>query len=193
LTGNTTPGKLTQRLTVDIDKCTGCECCALACSFAKTGAYNVDSGCISVLKFDESGVDCPVICQQCAEPRCVEACPRHALSKQSSSGLVILDDAFCDGCGICLTACPYGAIGPAPAGDEKRRILKCDLCGGHPACVEWCETGALSLTDKSENVPLNNSSINVLMAVKRFEIDHQTKLWKLRLGGQSLKKSKRKA
>jgi len=49
------------------------------------------------------------------------------------------------------------------------------------------------LTDKSENVPLNNSSINVLMAVKRFEIDHQTKLWKLRLGGQSLKKSKRKA
>ena len=39
-----------------------------------------------------------------------------------------------------MAMCPFAAISI----DELGRIVKCDLCGGSPRCVELCPTGALS-------------------------------------------------
>ena len=30
---------------------------------------------------------------------------------------------------------------------HQQRIVKCDLCGGDPACVAFCEAKALTFTD----------------------------------------------
>ncbi len=43
-------------------------------------------------------------------------------------------------CKECLEACPFGAMGFDP---DRGRPFKCDLCGGEPLCVRFCEPGAL--------------------------------------------------
>jgi carbon-monoxide dehydrogenase iron sulfur subunit len=56
-----------------------------------------------------------------------------------------LDAARCESCGQCALACPHGALRLHPKTDHP---LVCDLCGGDPACVAACVTGALSLKER---------------------------------------------
>jgi Fe-S-cluster-containing hydrogenase component 2 len=166
-------------LLADMDKCTGCESCSLACSFVKFKEFNPAYGRIRILKFEESGVDAPVVCQQCEEPRCVEACPRNAMEVKTDNGILVIDRELCDGCGACAVACTYGAISIHPkSGKKNKTVLKCDLCGGDPECVKWCEIKAIEFVDASEKERISKARENLLMARKRFEIEHQTPLWK---------------
>lgn len=169
----------TRYLIADMDKCTGCESCSLACSFVKFKEFNPAYACIRILKFEETGVDAPVVCQQCEEPRCVEACPHNALVVKPDTGILMIDKEACDGCGACAVACTYGAISIHPKSPKKNRtILKCDLCGGDPECTKWCEIKAIELVDAGERERIDKARENLLMARKRFEIEYNTPLWK---------------
>jgi len=174
------PGTLQYRLIADMDKCTGCQACSLACSFVKYKEFNPAFARVRILKFDESGVDAPIVCQQCEEPRCMEACPRNAIIWQAGTGIIVIDDAACDGCGICATACPYAAISvhPASAGKRNKVMLKCDLCGGNPECIKWCETGAIQYVSIASQEQIKKAREDLIMARKRFEIEYHTPLWK---------------
>jgi len=166
------------KLAVNVDRCTGCMSCTLACSYAKEGVFSPPLARIRVLKLEESGVDAPLVCQQCDTPRCIEACPINAMVRDPGSGMVLVDEAVCDGCGACMVACPYGAIGAVSADNKKgRRILKCDLCGGNPACVPWCETQALEYL-LAESEEMARSTEHMVMVKKRFEIENGLNLWK---------------
>ena len=59
----------------------------------------------------------PLLCNHCSHPPCVDVCPPGALAKRED-GPVILDKEVCDGCEICIEACPFDAILYNP---EKRR------------------------------------------------------------------------
>ena len=66
-----------------------------------------------------------------------------------------------------------------PESSKKNRVmLKCDLCGGSPQCAAWCETGALQYVSVDEAELIKEARENLIMAKKRFEIEHQTPLWK---------------
>jgi Fe-S-cluster-containing dehydrogenase component len=171
--------KLVKRLIVDVNKCTGCMACTLVCSFTKFGLFGPEYSRIRVLKFEEAGVDCPILCQQCEEARCMEACPKEAIIWDARTGIIVIDEEICDGCGICMVACPYGAISVHPEPSKKKRlVLKCDLCGGNPQCLAWCETGALQYVDVDETQLIKEARENLVMAKKRFEIEHHIPLWK---------------
>ena len=83
-------------------------------------------------------------CIHCAAPKCLAACPVHAIFVDSETGMVVIDQESCIGCGACATQCPFDAI-QIVAGIAK----KCDGCymrlkdGRLPACVRACRTGAL--------------------------------------------------
>lgn len=107
--------------------------------------------------------------------------------------MVMIDHSKCTACGVCLLACPYGAISAAAMGNPQgAAILKCDQCGGAPECVQWCDTHALKYVDTSEKKTIDMSTENVLLAKKRYELEFGRSLWKLRLRDQKIKDRKPK-
>jgi Fe-S-cluster-containing dehydrogenase component len=62
-------------LIVDIDKCTGCRVCELACSMANTSAYDPHKSNIRVLKNKDMDINMIVLSVKCeACESCVKAC-----------------------------------------------------------------------------------------------------------------------
>ncbi|MFR6518316.1 MAG: 4Fe-4S binding protein [Bilophila wadsworthia] len=50
-------------------------------------------------------------CVQCPQPRCVEVCPKEALIRRESDGIVFIREEACVGCGACQKACPSPDLG----------------------------------------------------------------------------------
>ncbi len=99
-------------MTIDINRCVGCQTCTIACKHANDTVpgiqwrkvLDVESG-----KFpDVERLFLVVGCQHCAEPPCVPVCPTGA-TKQREDGLVTMDYDRCIGCASCAVACPYQA------------------------------------------------------------------------------------
>ena len=128
-------------LVIHPEKCNGCGDCESVCSKRETGINNPDRSCIRVLQ--ESADDAfflPMTCQQCDDPPCLAACPNEAIFKDESLGRVLINHQKCVGCRMCVSACPFGAMG---FDEDRGKSFKCDLCGGSPECVRTCATGAL--------------------------------------------------
>lgn len=85
----------------------------------------------------------PMVCLQCEDPLCENACPNGAIS-YNKKGILVVNSEVCIGCMNCVTACIYGGIEIDPI---TLKAIKCDLCGGDPACIKACEYGAISLVD----------------------------------------------
>lgn len=136
-------------LVIDLDRCSGCDSCVVACKFEN----NLDLGVYwnRVNPVGPSG-DFPNIeqywlptqCQQCENAPCVAACPTGASYRDEENGLVLIDKEACIGCQVCLDACPYGARTFNPT---LNVVEKCTCCvqrladGQKPACVTNCCTG----------------------------------------------------
>jgi Fe-S-cluster-containing hydrogenase component 2 len=127
-------------LLVDVDKCTGCRTCELACSWVHEGVFNPLKSRISVVSWRKEGIDIPMVCQQCDTPLCRDVCPTGAISRDPETWAMVVDETKCIGCRMCIMACPFGGLSLHP---EKNVVVKCDLCGGDPACVKYCPVGAL--------------------------------------------------
>jgi len=64
------------------------------------------------------------------------------LSQEENTGIIVVDEEKCNGCGWCIEACDYGAIMLHP---ETKVVYVCDTCKDldRPQCVEWCPEEAL--------------------------------------------------
>ena len=131
---------MSKRVKVDAEKCTGCRLCELTCSVEKLGEFNPKLARIQV-GFEPEGMCVPVVCTQCQEEWCVQACPAAAISRDTVTGVVRIRSAECVLCGECVPACPYGAMRWP---HEDQPPLKCDECDGEPACVPVCPAAALA-------------------------------------------------
>jgi tetrathionate reductase subunit B len=156
---------------IEIDKCIGCNRCAVACkaendvpdepfyfrtwveryTIERYGEVTVEN--ISVGPRRETTHDVrevirtffvPKLCNQCEKPPCVQVCPVKA-TFATPDGAVIVDKERCIGCRYCIQACPYGARYLHPM---TKTADKCTFCyhrvvkGLQPACVEVCPTKA---------------------------------------------------
>jgi Fe-S-cluster-containing dehydrogenase component len=122
-------------IVVQVERCTGCDSCVLACSFAHDEAFAVVDTRICIDRDEEHALFRPRVCVQCAGHPCLAACPVGALSLDPKTGAIAVSVSQCIGCRQCETACPVGGI-RFGAGNPVPII--CDLCRGEPACVRAC-------------------------------------------------------
>jgi len=131
---------------IDISKCTGCRRCEVVCAFFHTGRINHHLSRIKVLNLYETGIDGPVVCQQCQERYCLK-CSVQALSI-GPRGEIKVSPTVCTLCGSCVQRCPIGAM------EIFNEIVHvCDLCGGDPKCVQACTEGAIVWNPKNKKRP----------------------------------------
>lgn len=135
---------MTKGIVISPDKCTGCRTCELACSFTKNDLFNPKDSAITVLPYDEVGLQVPMTCLQCEDPHCMTVCTVNAISKNEESGVVTVDDEKCIGCKMCVSACPFGNMTYSA---RLKQVVKCDLCKGTPQCVRECPADALNFKD----------------------------------------------
>lgn len=136
-------------LLVDMDTCTGCKQCTLACSFTKEILFDPYQSRIKIVKIEAIALGIPQLCEQCDPHQCVDACPNGALSRNEVSGIITVDENLCTGTGACIEACTYHAIQLHP---ETKKAIICDLCGGDPYCVSHCTSGALQWIKATEDI-----------------------------------------
>ena len=55
--------------------------------------------------------------------------------------IIKIEEAACNGCGICAAACHEGAI---EMREGKARLVREDFCDGLGDCLPGCPTGAIS-------------------------------------------------
>ncbi|MCP5416654.1 MAG: 4Fe-4S dicluster domain-containing protein [Chromatiaceae bacterium] len=131
-------------LSITPAKCTGCLQCEMACSFEKEGVFNPARSRIKVFLFEHEGRNVPYTCTQCADAWCKNACPTEAIQINAVTGAKEVINSLCVGCKVCTIACPFGTVNYSHA---TGKVIKCDLCGGDPACAKACPTEAITFID----------------------------------------------
>ncbi len=127
-------------LLVDPEKCTGCNLCEIACSIKNEGVCNPTASRIHIVKWMRSGVYIPMVCQQCESPVCQTVCPMDCIQRDAQTGAMQIDYDKCVGCRLCAVFCPFGGVG---IDAKRRRVIKCEYCGGDPVCTKFCRPEAL--------------------------------------------------
>ncbi len=163
-------------LVIDLDTCVGCQACAVSCKEWNTGGYGAplsDQDAYGkaatgtwlnrVHTYEVKSEDAPAqivyfprSCLHCEDAPCVTVCPTGASFKRSEDGIVLVNEDWCIGCGLCAWSCPYGAREM----DEAAGVMKkCTLCidriynenlpeeDREPACVRTCPSRARHFGD----------------------------------------------
>ena len=85
------------------------------------------------------------VCKHCTAAPCQEACPTGALIYNEFQNVYVQQDV-CNGCGYCVSACPFGVLGRSQTDGIAH---KCTLCydrqrdGLEPACAKSCPTDSI--------------------------------------------------
>ena len=85
------------------------------------------------------------VCKHCTHAACLDVCPTGALFR-TEFGTVVVQEDICNGCGYCVSACPYGVIDRR---EDDGRAWKSTLCydrigdGLTPACAKACPTESI--------------------------------------------------
>ncbi|HET9654270.1 MAG TPA: 4Fe-4S dicluster domain-containing protein [Kineosporiaceae bacterium] len=157
----------------DTSVCIGCKACEVACK--EWNAIPDDRSGLSGMSFDNTGhlgastwrhvafVEQPPspdlrwlmasdVCKHCTRAGCLDVCPTGAIFR-TEYGTVVVQADVCNGCGYCVSACPFGVI-------ERRegdgRAFKCTLCydrigeGLAPACAKACPTESIQFGELAE-------------------------------------------
>src|SRR5436189_1051414 len=157
----------------DTSVCIGCKACEVACkewnlvpedglvwtgqSYDNTGELNANTWrhVAFVEQQTHDGMRWLMssdVCKHCTHAGCLDVCPTGAITR-TEFGTVVVQQDVCNGCGYCVSGCPYGVI-------ERRegdgRAWKCTLCydrlhgGLEPACAKACPTNSIQFGELDE-------------------------------------------
>ena len=153
----------------DTSICIGCKACEVACkewnlvpedglswtgqSYDNTGELGADTWRhVAFIEQQPAHGDfrwlmSSDVCKHCTHAGCLDVCPTGAIMR-TEFGTVVIQDDVCNGCGYCVTACPFGVISQREIGGDGG-MHKCTLCydrlqdGLEPACAKACPTDSI--------------------------------------------------
>jgi benzoyl-CoA reductase subunit BamC len=129
---------------VDVDKCTGCRACEMACSafhaVPRYSSTNPAKARIHVMVDDAKDAYVPIRSGHYTPAECIG---RYAYT---INGKVYSE------CGFCKAACPSRGYFSAP---DAAFALRCDMCAAEPPldvpmCVQVCQSDALTYIEREE-------------------------------------------
>lgn len=154
----------------DTTLCIGCKACEVACKqwnqlpsdgFKFTGHSYDNTSHLSATtwrhvafkeKVGEEGQSrwlmLSDVCKHCEEAPCQHSCPTGSIIYNEFGDVYVQND-ICNGCGYCVTACPFGVMGRADNPQDDGHAHKCTLCmdrqedGMTPACAKSCPTASI--------------------------------------------------
>lgn len=152
----------TKAMLINMDRCTRCDDCVVACSNAHNGNPRFMRHGHKIDNFMVANA-----CMHCNDPVCMIGCPTGAISRNTGGGEVIINDPTCIGCSTCANSCPYNNIRMVQyteadtnklktdneTGEPLLKATKCDLCidqPSGPSCQNACPHDALKRVDLSE-------------------------------------------
>jgi formate dehydrogenase iron-sulfur subunit len=92
------------------------------------------------------------VCKHCVHAGCLDVCPTGSIIRTEYDSVFVQED-ICNGCGMCIPACPFGVIDRR---EDDGRAWKCTLCydrladGMEPACAKACPTDSIVFGDIDE-------------------------------------------
>jgi anaerobic carbon-monoxide dehydrogenase iron sulfur subunit len=131
---------MNKQLIIDSAKCTGCGLCQIACAITKKQQCEPSLARIKIWREETQGLFIPMVCQQCENSPCADACLMNIIIKNPVTGVTIRNLDACIACRACQVACPFEA---SHYDYLQEAVVNCDLCDGSPECVQYCPTGAL--------------------------------------------------
>jgi len=113
LSNNIEEKKKKWSMIIDLQNCTGCGACTIACK----NENNVPDGIFWANKISKTEGTfpnvrydyMPTLCNHCDKAPCVKVCPTSAMHK-TEGGITMHNPDKCIGCRYCMTACPYNVI-----------------------------------------------------------------------------------
>jgi len=177
----------------DTTLCIGCKACEVACKqwnqlpddgFNFTGLSYDNTGHLGASTWRHvSFVERPVplggtlasnfswlmmsdVCKHCERAGCLEACPTGSIVRTEFGSIYVQPD-ICNGCGYCVSACPFGVVDRR---EDDGRAWKCTLCYDRlkadltPACAKACPTASIQYGDLVELRVKARSRVDELQA-----------------------------
>ncbi|MDR2708000.1 MAG: 4Fe-4S ferredoxin [Nitrososphaerota archaeon] len=97
--------------------------------------------------------------------------------------IVAIDEALCNGCGLCIPSCVEGALQVV---NGKVRIVKDVYCDGLGACLGHCPQGAISIVEReteafNEKEAHEHISRQLAVCDKTFAASVQSVQWPIKI------------
>lgn len=90
--------------------------------------------------------------------------------------IIRIDEAKCNGCGLCIPECPEGAIQVI---DGKLRLVSDLYCDGLGTCIGHCPEGAITIEEReAERYDERSVMVNIIRQGKnviKAHLDHLKK------------------
>ncbi len=133
--------------TFDVNRCTGCEACRIACSIENRLDPEIDWRRIHSFNSRHHpavpALHNSMACNHCEDPACMAHCPALAYSKDPAGGAVTIDENKCIGCKNCWVFCPETAIEWDV--ETKKPSIRYNACKGCGLCANECPVDAIEM------------------------------------------------